>query len=82
MDCEVLEKGGTAISEQIFQQLAERTNGDIYIGVVGPVRVGKSTFVKKVMEGVILPNITNAEDRMRAMDELPQSSPGPVIMTS
>ncbi|MER2036970.1 MAG: stage IV sporulation protein A [Solibacillus sp.] len=66
----------------MFQQLAERTNGDIYIGVVGPVRVGKSTFVKKVMEGVILPNISNAEDRMRAMDELPQSSPGPVIMTS
>ncbi|MEG0438459.1 stage IV sporulation protein A [Solibacillus cecembensis] len=82
VECEVLEKGGTAISDQIFQQLAERTNGDIYIGVVGPVRVGKSTFVKKVMEGVILPNISNAEDRMRAMDELPQSSPGPVIMTS
>ena len=70
------------MSEQIFQQLALRTNGDLYIGVVGPVRVGKSTFVKKVMEGVILPNIDNAEDRMRAMDELPQSSPGPVIMTS
>lgn len=70
------------ISEQIFQQLAERTNGDIYIGVVGPVRVGKSTFVKKVMESIVLPNITNAEDKMRAMDELPQSSPGPVIMTS
>lgn len=62
--------------------MAERTNGDLYIGVVGPVRVGKSTFVKKVMEGVVLPNISNAEDRMRAMDELPQSSPGPVIMTS
>ncbi|MCH7321225.1 stage IV sporulation protein A [Solibacillus sp. MA9] len=70
------------MSEQIFQQLAQRTNGDLYIGVVGPVRVGKSTFVKKVMENVILPNIDNAEDRMRAMDELPQSSPGPVIMTS
>ncbi|MEK4129321.1 stage IV sporulation protein A [Solibacillus sp. FSL W8-0474] len=66
----------------MFQQLAERTNGDLYIGVVGPVRVGKSTFVKKVMEGVILPNIENAEDRMRAMDELPQSSPGPTIMTA
>lgn len=75
-------KGGKNISEQIFQQLAERTNGDLYLGVVGPVRVGKSTFVKKVMEGVVLPNITNAEDKMRAMDELPQSSPGPVIMTS
>ena len=75
-------KGGNTISEHIFQQLAERTNGDLYIGVVGPVRVGKSTFVKKVMEGVILPNIENAEDRMRAMDELPQSSPGPTIMTA
>lgn len=75
-------KGGNTISEHIFQQLAERTNGDLYIGVVGPVRVGKSTFVKKVMEGVILPNIENAEDRMRAMDELPQSSPGPAIMTA
>lgn len=70
------------MSELIFQQLAERTNGDVYIGVVGPVRVGKSTFVKKVMEGVVLPNILNEEDRKRALDELPQSSPGPVIMTA
>lgn len=82
MNLQLHVKGGNPISEQIFQQLAQRTNGDLYIGVVGPVRVGKSTFVKKVMEGVVLPNIENAEDRMRAMDELPQSSPGPVIMTS
>ncbi|MCT6923148.1 MULTISPECIES: stage IV sporulation protein A [Bacillales] len=70
------------MSEQIFQQLAERTNGDVYIGVVGPVRVGKSTFVKKVMESLVLPNIMNEDDRKRALDELPQSSPGPVIMTA
>ncbi|MFJ8235170.1 stage IV sporulation protein A [Ureibacillus sp. NPDC094379] len=70
------------MGEEIFQQIAERTNGDVYIGVVGPVRVGKSTFVKKMMESVVLPRIANEEDRMRAMDELPQSSPGPVIMTA
>lgn len=70
------------MNEQILQQLAERTDGDVYIGVVGPVRVGKSTFVKKVMESVVLPNIQNEEDRKRALDELPQSSAGPVIMTA
>ncbi|WP_449441702.1 stage IV sporulation protein A [Ureibacillus acetophenoni] len=66
----------------MFHQIAERTNGDVYIGVVGPVRVGKSTFVKKMMESIVLPNIVNEEDRKRALDELPQSSPGPVIMTA
>jgi stage IV sporulation protein A len=70
------------MSEQVFKQLAERTNGDVYIGVVGPVRVGKSTFVKKVMEMVVLPNIEFDDERKRALDELPQSSPGPVIMTA
>ncbi|MBD8025232.1 stage IV sporulation protein A [Ureibacillus sp. Re31] len=70
------------MGEEIFHQIAERTNGDVYIGVVGPVRVGKSTFVKKMMESIVLPNIVNEEDRKRALDELPQSSPGPVIMTA
>ncbi|MED3762743.1 stage IV sporulation protein A [Ureibacillus sp. FSL K6-8385] len=70
------------MGEQIFQQIAERTNGDVYIGVVGPVRVGKSTFVKKMMESIVLPNIVDEEERKRALDELPQSSPGPVIMTA
>lgn len=70
------------MSEAIFREIAERTNGDVYIGVVGPVRVGKSTFVKKVMESVVLPNIVDDTERMRAQDELPQSSPGPVIMTA
>ncbi|MEG0449188.1 MAG: stage IV sporulation protein A [Lysinibacillus sp.] len=70
------------MTEAVFKEIAERTNGDVYIGVVGPVRVGKSTFVKKVMESVVIPNIVDDTERMRAQDELPQSSPGPVIMTA
>lgn len=75
-------KGGSAIGEAIFKDIAERTHGDVYIGVVGPVRVGKSTFVKKVMEAVVLPNMLDEAERRRAQDELPQSSPGPMIMTA
>ncbi len=70
------------MKEELYENLARRTDGDIYIGVVGPVRVGKSTFVKRVMEEVVIPNMTEASDRIRAQDELPQSSPGPNIMTS
>lgn len=70
------------MSEAIFNEIAERTHGDVYIGVVGPVRVGKSTFVKKVMEAVVLPNMLDEAERRRAQDELPQSSPGPMIMTA
>ncbi|MEK3934754.1 stage IV sporulation protein A [Sporosarcina sp. FSL W7-1349] len=70
------------MKEELYESLARRTDGDIYIGVVGPVRVGKSTFVKRVMEEVVIPNMTEPSDRIRAQDELPQSSPGPVIMTS
>lgn len=70
------------MKEELYENLARRTDGDIYIGVVGPVRVGKSTFVKRVMEEVVIPNMTDANDRIRAQDELPQSSPGPVIMTA
>ena len=66
----------------IYQDISERTNGDIYIGVVGPVRSGKSTFVKNFMEKLILPNITNKNDRKRATDELPQSADGKIIMTT
>ena len=65
----------------IFRDLAERTGGDIYIGVVGPVRTGKSTFIKRFMEMLVLPNIENAYDRDRAKDELPQSGAGRTIMT-
>lgn len=70
------------MKENLYENLARRTDGDIYIGVVGPVRVGKSTFVKRVMEEVVIPNMTDETDQIRAQDELPQSSPGPVIMTA
>lgn len=70
------------MKEELYENLVRRTDGDIYIGVVGPVRVGKSTFVKRVMEEVVIPNMTHENDRLRAQDELPQSSPGPVIMTA
>ena len=66
----------------IYQDISERTNGDIYIGVVGPVRSGKSTFVKNFMEKLILPNITNKHDKKRAPDEVPQSADGKIIMTT
>lgn len=66
----------------IYQDIAERTNGDIYIGVVGPVRAGKSTFIKNFMEKIILPKIEDKNERTRAMDELPQSADGKIIMTT
>lgn len=66
----------------IFKDIAERTGGDIYIGVVGPVRTGKSTFIKRFMEAVVIPNIPNELERVRATDELPQSAAGKIIMTT
>ncbi|WP_019534070.1 stage IV sporulation protein A [Paenibacillus ginsengihumi] len=66
----------------IFKDIAERTGGDIYLGVVGAVRTGKSTFIKRFMESVVLPNIQNEADRARATDELPQSAAGRTIMTT
>jgi stage IV sporulation protein A len=66
----------------IFKDIAERTGGDIYLGVVGPVRTGKSTFIKKFMELIVLPNIKDEADRIRATDELPQSAAGRTIMTT
>lgn len=66
----------------IYNDIAERTNGDVYLGVVGPVRTGKSTFIKKFMDLVVLPNIENVHKRERAMDELPQSAGGRMIMTT
>ena len=59
-----------------------RTNGEIYIGVVGPVRTGKSTFIKKFMDTIVIPNITDPSARDRAVDELPQSASGRTIMTT
>lgn len=65
----------------IFRDIAERTGGDIYLGVVGPVRTGKSTFIKRLMELLVLPNIVNPVDKERATDELPQSGAGRMVMT-
>ncbi|MCI0184351.1 MAG: stage IV sporulation protein A [Acidibacillus sp.] len=66
----------------IFKDIAERTGGDIYLGVVGPVRTGKSTFIKKFMELIVLPGMQDEADRARAIDELPQSAAGRTIMTT
>ncbi|MCR4398144.1 MAG: stage IV sporulation protein A [Firmicutes bacterium] len=65
----------------VLKDIAERTGGDIYIGVVGPVRSGKSTFIRKFMELLVLPNIRDANDRERAKDALPQAAAGLTIMT-
>ena len=66
----------------IYKDIAERTQGDIYIGVVGPVRTGKSTFIKRFMDTLVLPNIEGDYQRERATDELPQSAAGRTIMTT
>ncbi len=66
----------------IYEDIAKRTGGDIYIGVVGPVRTGKSTLIKRFMETLVLPNIENDARRERAVDELPQSAGGRTIMTT
>ncbi|MGE5509502.1 MAG: stage IV sporulation protein A [Chitinophagales bacterium] len=65
----------------IFRDLAERTGGDVYLGVVGPVRTGKSTFVRRFMELQVLPSIADHNVRARALDELPQSAAGKMVMT-
>lgn len=67
---------------QVYADIASRTNGEIYLGVCGPVRTGKSTFIKRFMELLVLPAITNEHDRKRAVDELPQSADGKTIMTT
>ncbi len=66
----------------LYEDIARRTNGEIYIGVVGPVRTGKSTFIKQFMEALVLPNIAGDYDRDRARDELPQSAGGKTVMTT
>jgi len=69
-------------ARKIYEDIALRTQGDIYIGVVGPVRTGKSTFIKRFMETLVLPEIENIYRRERARDELPQSGSGRTIMTA
>lgn len=66
----------------IYSDIAERTGGDIYIGVVGPVRTGKSTFIKRFMDTLVIPNIKDDYSRDRARDELPQSAAGKTVMTT
>ena len=66
----------------IYQDIKERSGGDVYIGVVGPVRTGKSTFIKRFMDQLVIPNIENSYDRERTRDELPQSAMGRTIMTT
>ena len=70
------------MNTNIYQDIANRTAGDIYIGVVGPVRAGKSTFIKRFMETQVIPNIDNVYRRERAKDELPQSGSGRTVMTA
>lgn len=70
------------MTKDIYTDIATRTDGDIYIGVVGPVRTGKSTFIKQFMENFVIPNIESDFRRERAIDELPQSSGGKTIMTT
>jgi len=69
-------------NSRIFEDIATRTGGDIYLGVVGPVRTGKSTFIKRFMETLVIPNIENIYAKERARDELPQSGSGRMIMTA
>lgn len=68
--------------EQLYKTIAQRTGGDIYIGVVGPVRSGKSSFIKRFAEQMLLPHIKSDAQRTRAQDELPQSAAGRTIMTT
>ncbi len=67
---------------KLYEDIAQRTQGDVYIGVVGPVRTGKSTFIKRFMETMVLPDMDNAYRRDRARDELPQSGSGRTVMTA
>ena len=66
----------------VMKSIASRCGGDIYLGVVGAVRCGKSTFIKKFMESLVIPNISDESERKRALDELPQSAGGKTIMTT
>ncbi|HHZ00313.1 MAG TPA: stage IV sporulation protein A, partial [Tissierellia bacterium] len=66
----------------IYEDIAKRTKGEIYLGVVGPVRTGKSTFIRKFSENVMLPNIVDEYTKERAKDEMPQSGTGKTVMTT
>ena len=66
----------------VIKNIAKRTGGDIYLGVVGAVRTGKSTFIRRFMENMVIPNIPDEFDKKRALDELPQAANGKMIMTT
>ena len=66
----------------IIKSITERTGGDLYLGVVGAVRTGKSTFIKKFIENLVVPNIDDEYERKRCLDEIPQSAQGKMIMTT
>lgn len=76
-----MKESGYMNKEEIIKNIALRTGGDIYLGVVGAVRTGKSTFIKKIVETLVIPNIEDEFERKRALDEIPQSSKGKTIMT-
>lgn len=80
---EAVEREEAAVEDRsIYESIARRTEGDIYIGVVGPVRTGKSTFIKRFMESLVIPKIENVYRKERARDELPQSGSGRTVMTA
>ena len=66
----------------IYEDIATRTGGNVIMGVVGPVRTGKSTFIKRFMEQLVIPNIPDENERERTRDELPQSARGKTVMTT
>lgn len=68
--------------QTIYRDIAKRSNGDIYIGVVGPVRVGKSTFIRRFLESTVLPNIDDVYDKERTLDSMPQAASGKTVMTT
>lgn len=69
-------------SYDIYRDIARRSGGDVYIGVVGPVRTGKSTFIKRFMDLIVLPNLADSNEKDRVVDELPQSAAGKTVMTT
>ena len=77
-----IERGTLMDAFDVYKDIQARTNGEIYIGVVGPVRTGKSTFIKRFMDLLVIPNIEDVHSKERAIDELPQSAAGKTIMTT
>ena len=75
-------KGGAAVEGKLYEDIARRTDGAVLVGVVGPVRTGKSTFIKRFMETLVIPNIDNIYMRERARDELPLIGQGKIITTT